>query len=812
MAFDSNFELKFSQLVDTRLQEKVPALYPNRVGFQLIDVNDTQDKGVGVMAFIVDGQWLYAPAFFLKGQLKGLELLYVKNKDMFVPLKDSWISFIQKGQMRLLGHGVDKKDVTPTKPDMIDLVLSPHEKISNEKDALIDKETLGMMMTKFAELDCDLVTNIPKLGKEAFEQFVGAMKDDPDFANAIFNFYKPADLRKMAELVDLNPKSIDGSADKKINPDNPESEDTGDGTEINETVSKAIADSKETVDVKKEEEIMEETEEEKIPARSTLVEEKTAGENERGKRDGTGPYKHSLQRLLSKMKEGKMQEMGKACPAKEDAEKTAAASTDIPEDLESDTTKGSDTVEELVVVTNPNEPEASTLSDNEKEILLRDGIFVKDTRKNTSAVFNTEVNTCNFNNPTSTGLYEVLLADGTACPMLIIFPNKEVKTRTYSSDSDFGYKCRHTTGPDNDVCLINPADPTKYYTKPAREVLAKPAGRLPEELYNKMKNLKEFTKQRYAEGDSKRMLVVDKKHNAIILRAPWGREKMVTSRDTLPTFCCGDGSIRFTGKDGKISVTKNMVYIPDGAAYFEYEYDCPHQLGDVNTFIYHMRKTAGLQRLKIYSDNNGYALTTDTGQTYNLNKKAALINLVKEHGIQASLAKKMIKEASFKGVPVSKRYFVKYADMYDLSPGDPREMAGSYDEAPLENTYENPVAEGLQVATDASNKGVKEVMDTTVLASLAGTSHSMELMGTYISDLIRAMDRVGRMLFLFYWHTDEFEDQYGAQEQVELEESLRELFDSVGDLVLFLKEKSVDFDSLFSGNREDMADDLGTVD
>ena len=42
--------------------------------------------------------------------------------------------------------------------------------------------------------------------------------------------------------------------------------------------------------------------------------------------------------------------------------------------------------------------------------------------------------------------------------------------------------------------------------------------------------------------------------------------------------------------------------------------------------------------------------------------------------------------------------------------------------------------------------------------------------------------------------------------------SLREIFESVGDLVLFLKEKSVDFDSLFSGNRDDMSEELGTSD
>ena len=778
MAFDSNFELKFSQLVDTRLQEKVPALYPNRVGFQLIDVNDTQDKGVGVMAFIVDGQWLYAPAFFIKGQLKGLELLYVKNKDMFVPLKDSWISFIQKGEMKLLGHGVDKQDVKPTKPNMIDLVLSPHEKISNEKDSLIDKETVNNMFTKFAEMQTDLTTELPKLGAEAFKVFVESMEKNADFANAVLNFYSPADLRKIAETIDLNAKSIDNKEDSKPSPASPAEEaatdEFGEDANIKDSVAEAIAESKGTADVKVEEEIMVETPEEEIPARSTLVKEKLAT-------------------ALLNMNE------------------KSAATTDMPEDLKSDTTKGSDTVEELVVVTDTTSPEADTLSDKQKEILMRDGIFVKDTRRSTTSVFNTEVNTTGFNNPTSTGLNEVLLADGTAIPMLIIFPNKAVRNRSYSSDGDFCYRSRTSVGPDVEICLIDPNNSDIYYTKNVREVLCKPAGRLPEELYNKMKNLKEFTKKNYVAMDGKHILVIDKKHNAICLEAPYMREKMVTSRDTLPVFTHdSDASIRFTGKDGKIAVTKNMAYIPNGTTYFKYEPCFPHRLGDVNTFIYHMRKTAKLASMKVYADRNGYALTTDKEQEFNLNKKAALVNLVKKHGIQASLAKKMLKEAEWKGIPVSKRYFLKYADMYDLNAGDPRDNGGTADEAPRETTYDNPAAEGLQVATDASSKGIKEVMDTSILASLAGTSHSMELMGTYISDLIKAMDRVGRMLFLFYWHQEEFKDQYGSQELIELEESLREIFDSVGDLVLFLKEKSVDFDSLFSGNRDDMSEDLGT--
>jgi hypothetical protein len=44
---------------------------------------------------------------------------------------------------------------------------------------------------------------------------------------------------------------------------------------------------------------------------------------------------------------------------------------------------------------------------------------------------------------------------------------------------------------------------------------------------------------------------------------------------------------------------------------------------------------------------------------------------------------------------------------------------------------------------------------------------------------------------MFYWHNEEFEDRYGKQDLPELEDSLRNAFETLGDLTLFLMEKTV---------------------
>jgi hypothetical protein len=56
---------------------------------------------------------------------------------------------------------------------------------------------------------------------------------------------------------------------------------------------------------------------------------------------------------------------------------------------------------------------------------------------------------------------------------------------------------------------------------------------------------------------------------------------------------------------------------------------------------------------------------------------------------------------------------------------------------------------------------------------------------------MKALDKLGRILFMFYWHQEEFEDRYGKQDLPELEDSIRNAFEVLGDVVLFLKEKTV---------------------
>ena len=86
-----SFESKFAQLADVHLAERVPSLQPYKIGFQIIDKTEDDTRAVGITAFVMDDLWMYVPVFFIEGKLKGSELLYLKQRDTFVPAMDNWI-------------------------------------------------------------------------------------------------------------------------------------------------------------------------------------------------------------------------------------------------------------------------------------------------------------------------------------------------------------------------------------------------------------------------------------------------------------------------------------------------------------------------------------------------------------------------------------------------------------------------------------------------------------------------------------------------------------------------------------------------
>jgi len=137
----------------------------------------------------------------------------------------------------------------------------------------------------------------------------------------------------------------------------------------------------------------------------------------------------------------------------------------------------------------------------------------------------------------------------------------------------------------------------------------------------------------------------------------------------------------------------------------------------------------------------------------------------------------------------------------------------SFRTLPLENNYEGnselyrPLDDSTrQMATEAGQTGQKEVFDTAVLGGLVKKVDLDSAIDRFLGDLIIGLDRVGRILFMFYWHQDKFEERYGQEELRELEDSLKSTFKSVGDVVLFLKKRTVEPASSMQGTDAELGE------
>ncbi|MCW4026200.1 MAG: hypothetical protein NWE76_01790, partial [Candidatus Bathyarchaeota archaeon] len=87
-------------------------------------------------------------------------------------------------------------------------------------------------------------------------------------------------------------------------------------------------------------------------------------------------------------------------------------------------------------------------------------------------------------------------------------------------------------------------------------------------------------------------------------------------------------------------------------------------------------------------------------------------------------------------------------------------------------------------------ENVPQVFEHGVVGSLAQTFDSTAMVDKYIPKLEEALDSIGRMLFLYYWKPGDFQDSYGADDMINLENELLSNFKSLGEMTLGLLKKS----------------------
>lgn len=696
-----DFEVKLANVADAEITQRLPSLNDYKVGFQLIERDDEGTRGVGVMVYKVGEQWLYVPAFFLNGRIRGYDMMYLPERSQFVPAKDAWVTYLKSNRTSLLGEPTD--DMEKRNPKRADSVSLRQDTKSNSimyksagENTLLSDSDVADMLQVYNEYDAnafDLGKWIPRLGKHAAIRFLKTMNDTPDFANAILEHYEPSLLTKIAEAVkDKTPAQ--------------------DGTEV---------------------------------------------------QDGT----YSL------------------------------------------TVESTGTKNDLQIISEDDTEAVQQLDDTAKEVVLRDGLYVVDNRKNTSTVFVDKQDSGSLTSPVKSGYYEVLLADGSfrKCYIIAMPKEKRNRMRGAAATSDLvPFTCQ----------IIDLDRPNVAYTC-SKPVLARlmesreesdigGIGIKPTSLLRKFETVDNAKDQPQPIGndpeelkpwDWEQCIAIDSKGNyqefslgraGSIVGNKIACIRMPDESTEYDSFCDDEGTLHLTGKPGEVCRKGKNLYIPDTARIVAHKRWCDDNMpvGDMETIKHKIIKTAAWRSLTIHNDGLHFSIDGKFGRDRMLSKNAALIKLIKEHGIKAPDAKMMLQKEASLGQPVRDEYLVKYA-----APNyDEEEAKINFKETqPYEETETldpDMAKEDVEKVVDASEKGVKDVMDVSVLKALAANGSPNRMVDDYMQDLLLAMDRIGRILFMFYWHYNDFKDQYGQEKMSELEDSLRDNFQNLSDLTLFL--------------------------
>lgn len=116
-ANDLDIEKAFSDQASGFVENKVGDLMKDeyRIGFEIVKKNDSNTRMVGIFAFKVDKDLIFAPVFFINGEIKG-PLLYRASSKMFVPADKEWASYLIDSMERRDGSSRPKSSLNESAP------------------------------------------------------------------------------------------------------------------------------------------------------------------------------------------------------------------------------------------------------------------------------------------------------------------------------------------------------------------------------------------------------------------------------------------------------------------------------------------------------------------------------------------------------------------------------------------------------------------------------------------------------------------------------------------------------------------------
>jgi len=721
---ETALEKTFSDLAYAHLRDKSQSLLDYLVGFQMLKQEEDGQRAVGIFGFEIDGDYYYAPVFFLNGEIRGLDSLYSVKSDLFIPLTEGWVSTIVDKRQLSLGDS-DKRSRNQRGvhvPNYSRLKVIPGGgggvSLKLASAMMGERQTDGVMSLTEAVSG----TSAARLLKSAALRNPHLLNNLESYGYSLLDLHEPPPTQRKH-----------AAAEKPV------------------VVINSITD--EGVDSLTDEQ------------RKTVIEGGTVVLDNRPEVAKAMLFRSETKQQLENPTGGGLYDV-------------LWSSGDVSPALVCPTNDGDNNV----FVFEPDEKKYAVLPSRQVFVIRKYGQQEMNDWLKEHAGQPSDVRT----------------------GQVVVFISRtgEATNPLCLSDTRVGLD-GITVAQVND--RHNATPPVGYYSGNGNYGNAEP---------NTFKEL------RY-DGNPNRG------------RAPSGRVAEVVITET------GGVSPRFTKSQCVVNdrnfyaLKVNTFKLVDCEYSSELqmeEYDKPRYdiqlqpscFGDYSTIYAQLDKVA--TDLKAW--RNGTEITVkeaSCGCTRSFRGEAAgLRTLMGEFGLGEQDAKAVIKEASqspitYKYVGISKTA-AELLDIPDIMESNQGGYMTSFqpEEVPFSTMtraqspqnrefyqYYSPFGGGatdsegsgsddtLGVVDEAARTGQKEVFDAAALGSLIKSHNPTDLVDRFLPTITAGMDRVGRMLFLIFWHYEDFEERYGENDLSDFVDSLRSVFEQLGDVIVFAKKRSL---------------------
>jgi len=728
---EAQLEQDFASLAFLFIQDRAAQLMPYLLGFEVVEREEDGSKAVGIFGFKVGDEYYYVPSFFVNQQVKGMDLLFNRKANKFMPLSAETMDKILDRKALRLGQGMtnDKLREDFSSPDF-DFVRTPpgNTKMASDwraghgHDAWNDiQDSAVASMREDSAFRRDFASALAKVAHTELE----AAGQDNALPEYLENFGGPEVTRGLLTMIGRNVKLANAAIE----------------------------------------------------------------------------FYGSLEPL-----------------------KITEFSAD------------------LAPVVKQAEVEITTevydgMGDGERKRLVTHGIAVADNREPEakSKLYDTDY-AVQFSNPCEGGRYEVLLSGGSTVEADVLV----------SSDRSGGVIVVSDDGK-----MHFTAEPSAVFVRGDRLGDAKAYDKAVD--LDKLETGERYILVRKdgASSDkfSVRTTVAESgKEQRTSYKVWFDRSARYTGKRTDSSYGFNDGFgcnsvdwLRVTDDDGRRLRQKGDTLIAPASEWKALEvpglYDCacaPDDYacapgGDADGFVpgnpldfEELLYKNAIHRLDVEAADGGstFYISLNGLPSRALGVKQALSELVCRFGLSTGDADTVMKSAAEGGMFGKVRKLVKFAQLPGVSmpmpPYAPEQTPESHMGVPVQNpevdlvegqtlgladprnSAERGFAVGgqleqevAQLAEQAAQSGQKHVFDHATIGGLARLYDTSAVLDQYLPEMQKSLDRIGRVLFMFYWKNEAFEERYGAADLADMEDLLRSVFKSYGRLLAMLEQKSI---------------------